>query len=170
LERNRTGAGDEARDDRGEFHEAVVAAVVRRVVAERDEVVLEAAGHHVEIDAPPVEERERRDHLRDRVRVHVERLHRHERGDLARALDDDLRDEPRIEQAVVGVDEDPGAARLLAPARHRRDEPCVVARVFTAVGRRGRVEEGLRGHAAPDENDMFERHPPPDWFRPGPQR
>jgi hypothetical protein len=63
-----------------------------------------------------VQMRERRDHLGDAVGVHVGRLNRHQRAQTLGGLDDDLRDEPRIQLTVVGEDEDAFVPRVLASA------------------------------------------------------
>jgi hypothetical protein len=49
--------------------------------------------------------------------VHVDRLNRHQRAQLFRRLDDDLRDEPRVDELVVRVDEDAPIAGAIAPRR-----------------------------------------------------
>src|SRR2546421_8366004 len=54
---------------------------------------LEAARHHVEIDAAPVQESQRGDHLGDAVGMHVHRLDRHEGAEPLRVRDDVLGDE-----------------------------------------------------------------------------
>ncbi len=61
--------------------------------------------------------RERRDHLGHAVGVHIGRLNGHERAQTLGRLDDDLRDEPGIQLAVVGEDEDAFVPRVLASAR-----------------------------------------------------
>ena len=87
-------------------------------VAEGKEILSESARHHVQVHPPTVEVGERRDQLRDGVGMHVHGLHRDQRAQVLGALDDYLRHEPRIDQAVVGVDEDSGASCAVAPSRH----------------------------------------------------
>ena len=130
----------------------LVAPVVRRVVAERDEIVLEAARDHVQVDATLVQERERGDHLGDRVRVHVDRLHRDERAELTRALEHDLREEPGVEQPVVGVDQHATVARLVAPLRHSLDVLEVLLTVVPVGGRACRKELYARLWRADTQN------------------
>ena len=89
---------------------------MRRGVVQRLEIVLEAPSHHVEIEAAAVNVGERRNLLRDPVRMHVDRLDRHQGAQGLRALDDDVGEEPRIQGAVVRVDEDAPASGFLAPA------------------------------------------------------
>jgi hypothetical protein len=110
-----------AANDLGVFDEALVPVVVSGVVIERKEVLAKATRNHVEIDAAAVEVTEGGDHLRRGIRSHVDGLHRHERAQGVRALDDQLGDKPRVSDAVVRVDEDSVAISLFAPARHRRN-------------------------------------------------
>ena len=58
---------------------------------------------------------ERCDHLGHRVRVHVGRLDRNKWTERFGVLDDDLGNQPRIDQGVVGVYEDAPAPGLFAP-------------------------------------------------------
>ena len=58
--------------------------------------------------------RERRDHLGHAVGVHVGRLNGHQWAQTLGGLDDDLRDEPRIQLAVIGEDEDALVPRVFA--------------------------------------------------------
>ena len=97
--------------------EPPIALVMLGVVAEGKEIVSESTRDHVQVHPPTVEVGERRDQLRDRVGMHVHGLHRDQRAQVLRALDDHLGHEPRIDQAVVGVDEDSGASCAVAPSR-----------------------------------------------------
>ena len=49
--------------------------------------------------------------------MHVDGLDRHQRAQGACGPDDHLRGEPGVHLSVVGVHQDPLAARILAPAR-----------------------------------------------------
>src|SRR5205807_6644905 len=60
------------------------------------QIVLETAGHHVQVDASPIQMTEGRHHLRDGVRVHVDGLNGDEGAQACRALNDDLRHQPRV--------------------------------------------------------------------------
>ena len=131
----RGGARQEAADDRGVFDQASVSLIVRRGVAQGVQVVLEASGDHVEIETAAVEVGERSDLLGDRVRMHVDRLDRHERAQRRRVLDDDVGKQPGIQETVVRIDKDPLASRLFTPARHLSD-PLDVA-IFGHAGRGG---------------------------------
>ena len=102
---------------------------MRRGVAERGEVVLEPARHHVQVHTTPVEKSQRRDHLGRGVRVHVDGLHGDERAEPLRVLDDDLRGEPGVHEQIGGVHEDALASRPLAPAGGVRHLPEVGPRL-----------------------------------------
>jgi hypothetical protein len=91
---------------------------VRRVVVQRPQVALESPGDHVEIDLAIVEIAKRAHHFGHRVGVHVGRLHRDQGTEPLGSLDNELGGEPRIDQTVVGVDEDALASGGLAPAGH----------------------------------------------------
>ncbi len=67
-----------------------------------------------------MEQGERGDQLRRGVGVHVGGLNRDEGAQRAGLLQDQLSDEPGVDEAVVGVDEHPVEARVLAPARGLR--------------------------------------------------
>ena len=127
-------------DDLCVFRRAQIAVVVRRGVAERDQVVAEAARQHVERDAPVMQMGDRGDHLRDRVGMHVDRLHRDQRHQPLRVLDHDLRHQPRIDQAVVGVDQHALAMEFLAPLRDVDHLPHIVAPVDVLGLRACRVD------------------------------
>src|SRR5213592_1806613 len=73
----RQGGGpvQELADDEGVLDQAIVPLVVRGRVVQRDQVILESARHHVQVDASPVQMAEGRRHFGDGVRVHVDRLH-----------------------------------------------------------------------------------------------
>ena len=49
--------------------------------------------------------------------MHVDRLDRYQRAQLLGRLDDDLRDEPGIDELVVRVDEDPAIPGAITPRR-----------------------------------------------------
>src|SRR2546423_12155644 len=57
-------------------------------------------------------------HLRNGVRMQIDGLDRDQGTEACRVLDDDVRHEPRIEQPIVGGDEDTFAPGLLTPARY----------------------------------------------------
>ena len=118
LDRHRRFAPQERHDDLCVLDEPPIALVMLRLVAEGQEIVSESTRHHVQVHLPTVEVGERRDQLRDRVGMHIHGLHRDQRAQALGALDDYLRHEPRIDQAVVGVDEDSGASCAVAPSRH----------------------------------------------------
>ena len=61
---------------------------------------------------------EGRHHLRDGVRVHVDGLNGDEGAQACRALNDDLRHQPSVDEPIVGIDENPLAPGPLTPARH----------------------------------------------------
>ena len=125
VQRHRSRAAEQLHDERRVLDQPGVALVVGRRIVERLEVVLEAARNHVEVDASPVEEPERRDHLGDGIGMHVDRLHRDERAEPVGVREDLLRHEPRVDKAVVGVDEDPLAPCGFAPARDVHHLPTV---------------------------------------------
>jgi hypothetical protein len=57
--------------------------------------------------------------------VHVDRLNRHQRAQVFGRLDDDLRDEPRIDELVVRVDEDAAIAGAITPRRNVCHPPAI---------------------------------------------
>ena len=98
---------------------------MRGRVIQRGQIVLEPAGNQVKVDTPPVKKSERRNHLRHRIRVHIDWLDSHKRTKVLGVLNDDLGHQPGIDDAVVRVDQNPFAAALLTPARHIRHAPRV---------------------------------------------
>src|SRR3954464_13294096 len=60
--------------------------------------------------------RERAHHFGDRIRMHIGRLHRHERTELLCILQNDLRNKPGIDQGVVSIDENALTTAFFAPA------------------------------------------------------
>jgi len=77
----------------------------------------EPARDHVQEDTTFVQMRERTHDFGDGIRMHVGRLHCHERTELLGILQNDLRNKPGIDQGVVGIDENPLAPAFFAPAR-----------------------------------------------------
>ena len=86
-----------------------------RWIVEGVQVIFETAGNHVEVDAAAIKITEAGNDLGDAVRVQVYGLDGHKRGENARVLQDDLGDDPGVERAVVGIDENARAAGLFAP-------------------------------------------------------
>ena len=52
----------------------------------------------------------------------------HQRAQLFGRLDDDLRDEPRVDDLVVGVDEDAAIPGAIAPRGDIGDAPAILVR------------------------------------------
>ena len=117
FEADRIRRSQQALNDGGVLHQPRIALVVGRQVVERGQIVLESPRHHVEIDAPAVQVRERRDHLGNAVRVHIDRLDRHQRAQSLGGLDDHLRNQPWIQLRIVGKHQHAFAACVFAPAR-----------------------------------------------------
>ena len=119
LALERDGAAlEQLRDDADILFEPRVSPIVRSRVVERDEIVLEPAGDHVEIDAPPEQIPDGGQRLGHGVRVHVDRLHRNERAERRGVLDDDARQQPGVGLGVVAVHEDARTPLSFAPARN----------------------------------------------------
>ena len=131
---------EQCHDQCGVLDQPGVTLVVRGGIAERRQVVLEASRHHVEVDAPPVQEAERRDQLRDAVGVHVDGLHRDEWSEPLGVGDQGLRHEPRVHGPVVGIDQQALKARCLAPPRYFDHLSHVVPRRCTIGRGTGREE------------------------------
>ena len=121
---------EQAFDDQRVLDDTLVAVVVSCVVTEREEVVPEAACDHVQVDPPPVQVSERGHHLGNGVRMHVDGLHGNERTQVLRPLKDELRNEPRVDQAVVCVDEDASIPCTVAPARNFGDPLEIALRIL----------------------------------------
>ena len=115
-------------DEQRVFDDARVTLRMRGLVAECKQVVTEPARDHVQEDPPAVDVGEGRHHVGDGVGVHVDRLNRHQRAQLFGRLDDDLRDEPRVDDLVVGVDQDAAIPGAIAPRGDIGDAPAILVR------------------------------------------
>jgi hypothetical protein len=82
----------------------------------------------MEVKASVVEERERGDHLRGRVRVHRAGLDVDQWGKCVGVLKDDVSYEPRVYMSVVALQKNTTAASFFTPARHVHDSPKIVRR------------------------------------------
>ena len=92
FEADRARCSQQTLNDGGVLHQPRIALVMRRQVVERRQIVLESSRHHVEMDAPAVQVRERGDHLGDAVRVQIDGLDRHQRAQPIGRLEGDLQD------------------------------------------------------------------------------
>src|SRR5204862_7116337 len=95
--------------------EPIIAFVVRGGVVHGEEIVLKAAGDHVEINPPMVKLPECGGDLRHCVWMHIDRLDGDKRAECLRVLDNHMREQPWIEKRIIGVNENAPAAGLLAP-------------------------------------------------------
>ena len=89
---------------------------MRGGVVKSDEIVLESAGDHVQKNATFVKMAEAGDHLGHRIGMHVNGLDRDQRAKRLSVLKDQIGDKPGVDDGVVGVNENSGAAGLFAPS------------------------------------------------------
>ena len=125
VERHRPRPPQQVHNELRVFDQARIPLVMRRRVVQRLEVVLEASRYHVEVNASPVQKAQRGDGLRHRVGMHVDGLHGDEGTEPFRVRDHRLRDQPRVYEPVVGIDQDAFAPGRLAPASHLQHLPKV---------------------------------------------
>src|ERR1043166_1691480 len=104
-----------------------------------------------------MEEGERGHHLRDGVGVHVDRLDGNERAETLRALQDDLRDKPRIYQPVVCVDEHAAIAGTVTPLRDLGNPFEIGPWVLVSRGKAGREDLDPMGGTISDSTRSEER-------------